>query len=89
MARPQNLAGYGEPDLAALAAAYAFGLARNHAFLDGNKRIAAVISETFLILNGASLVVDDAELVTTFLMLAAGDLSEDALAEWFRAHLMS
>lgn len=87
MARPQNLAGYGKPDIAGLAAAYAFGIARNHPFVDGNKRTAAVVSETFLILNGHSLVASDAELVVAFLALAAGELSEDALADWFRERL--
>jgi death-on-curing protein len=84
MARPVNLASYGEPDAAALAAAYAFGLARNHPFVDGNKRTAAVIGETFLALNGYRLQASDAELVVAFIALAAGELSEDELAEWFR-----
>lgn len=87
MARPENLAAYGAPDAAALAAAYAYGLARNHPFVDGNKRIAAVVSETFLLLNGHSLDATDAELVVAFLDLAAGSLSEDELADWFRQHL--
>ena len=87
MDRARNLAAYGEPDVAALAAAYAFGIARNHPFTDGNKRSAAVISETFLTLNGHRLTVSDAELVVVFLALAAGELSEDELADWFRAHL--
>ncbi len=89
MARPQQLACYGEPDAAALAAAYAYGLARNHPFVDGNKRIAAVISETFLTLNGYELTATDAELVVAFLELAAGDLSEEELADWFRQHSAS
>lgn len=84
LARPQNLVAYGEPDAAALAAAYAFGIARNHPFVDGNKRTAAVISETFLMLNGYTLVASDAELVVAFLALAAGELSEVELAAWFR-----
>jgi death-on-curing protein len=87
MARPQQLAHYGDPDAAALAAAYAYGLARNHPFVDGNKRIAAVVSETFLLLNGYSLDATDAELVVAFLDLAAGSLAEDDLADWFRQHL--
>jgi len=86
MARPQNLASYGEPDAAALAAAYAFGIARNHPFVDGNKRTAAVVSETFLTLNGYAVGASDAELVVAFLALAAGDLSEDELTDWFRQH---
>lgn len=84
MARPRNLALYGEPDVAALAAAYAFGIARNHPFVDGNKRTAAVVSETFLALNGRYLKSSDAELVVAMLDLAAGDLTEDELADWFR-----
>lgn len=87
MARPLNLAAYGEPDAAELAAAYAYGIARNHPFVDGNKRTAAVVSETFLVLNGYSLNATDAELVVAFLALAAGELSEEELADWFRGHL--
>jgi death-on-curing protein len=87
MARPQNLAAYEEPDAASLAAAYAFGLARNHPFVDGNKRIAAVVSETFLSLNGYVLEASDAEIVVEFLALAAGEVSEDALAAWFRERI--
>ncbi len=88
MARPQNLLAYGDPDAASLAAAYAYGLARNHAFIDGNKRTAAVVSETFLTLNGYRLLASDAEVVVTFLALAAGELSEDDLAGWFRTHIV-
>ena len=87
MARPQNLAVYGEPDAAALAGAYAFGIARDHPFVDGNKRTAAVVSETFLVLNGYALTATDAELVVAFLALAAGELSEEEMADWFRGHL--
>lgn len=87
MARPQNMAQYGEPDIAELAASYAFGIARNHPFVDGNKRTAAVVSETFLVLNGGSLLASDAELVVAFVALAAGDLSEQELTTWFREHL--
>ena len=87
MARPQNLASYGEPDAAELAAAYAFGIAPNHPFVDGSKRTAAVVSETFLILNGRSLAASDAELVVAFLALAAGELSEEEMADWFTDHL--
>lgn len=87
MARPQNLALYGEPDAAALAAAYGFGIARNHPFVDGNKRTAAVVAETFLLSNGFKLLASDAELVVAILALASGELSEDELADWFRGHL--
>lgn len=87
MARPRNLAEYGTPDVAALAAAYAYGIARNHPFVDGNKRMALVITETFLMLNGWTLNASDAEAVVAFLALAAGELAEDELADWFRVHL--
>jgi len=87
MARPQNVAAYGDPDVAELAASYAFGIARNHPFVDGNKRTAAVVSETFLMLNGHELTASDAELVITFLALAAGEMPEEELAQWFREHI--
>jgi death-on-curing protein len=87
MARPQNLVQDGDPGIAELAASYAFGIARNHPFVDGNKRTAAVVSETFLALNGGVLMASDAELVVAFVALAAGELSEDELAAWFREHL--
>jgi death on curing protein len=88
LARPQNLVAYTDPDAAELAAAYAFGIARNHPFVDGNKRTAAVISETFLMLNGYTLIASDAELVVAFLALAAGELSEAELAAWFRERIV-
>jgi len=87
MMRPRNLATFGEPDAAALAAAYAFGIARNHPFVDGNKRTAAVMMETFLVLNGRALIASDAELVVAILALAAGDLDEDELSDWLRERL--
>ena len=87
MARPQNLVAYGDPDASALAASYAFGIARNHPFNDGNKRTAAVVSETFLILNGFGLETNDAEVVVVFEALAAGDLTEEELADWFRERI--
>jgi death on curing protein len=85
LARPQNTAAYGDPDVFELAAAYAFGIARNHPFVDGNKRTAYVAAELFLLLNGWELIATDADSVLTFLALAAGDLSEAALADWLRA----
>ncbi len=87
LARPLNLLAYGEPDIADLAASYAFGLARNHPFVDGNKRTALVVSETFLMLNGYMLNASNVELVVTFLALAAGELEPEELAAWFRAHI--
>lgn len=84
MARPQQLEAYGEPDAAALAAAYAFGLARNHPFVDGNKRTANVVSLLFLLKNGIRVEASDADMTTAFIALAAGELSEDELADWFR-----
>jgi death-on-curing protein len=86
MARPENLAAYGEPDICDLAAAYAFGLARNHPFADGNKRTAFVASATFLILNGRDLIATEVSVVETILKLAAGELSEPELADWFRTN---
>ena len=74
----------GETDLPLLAAAYAYGIARNHPFIDGNKRTAYVAMELFLAKNGLVLTADDEDAVTTFLRLAAGDLSEEDLAEWIR-----
>lgn len=88
MSRPQNLAAYGDPDVAALAASYAFGLARNHPFIDGNKRTAAVVSEGFLAKNGYDLHASNAELVPIFETLAAGELSEDELASWYRERVL-
>ncbi len=87
LSRPLNQVAYGEPDVAALAAAYGYGLARNHPFVDGNKRTAFVAVELFLALNGWDLLADDAQCVLTMLALAAGDLSEDEFAQWLRDHV--
>lgn len=89
LARPQQLHTYGEPppDLAALAASLAFGLARNHPFLDGNKRTAHVCYRTFLALNDAMLVASDEDKYTTMLSLAEGSLSEAGFANWLRQHI--
>jgi death-on-curing protein len=88
LARPQNLEAYGEDvDAAALAAAYAFGVARNHPFLDGNKRSAFVVTELFLNLNGLTLDADDADCISTMLSVAAGEVGEKALATWLRRHV--
>ncbi len=85
--RAVNLAAYGEPDAAALAAACGFGLARNHAFVDGNKRTAYVVAEMFLALNGIKLTSSDADGILTFVALAAGDVDEAALGEWFQGNM--
>lgn len=82
MARPQDQFAHGERSIARLAASYAVGISRNHPFLDGSKRTSLVVAELFLYLNGFELSATDAQCVTTFLQLAAGDLSEDQLAEW-------
>jgi death-on-curing protein len=87
LSRPLNLVADGDPDVVALAAAYGFGLARNHPFVDGNKRTAFVAVELFLVLNGWVLLADDAQCVLTVLALAAGDLTEDEFAQWLRTHI--
>ena len=87
LARPQQKAAYGEPDLADLAAAYAFGIARNHPFVDGNKRVAFVALELFVRINDFELVADDRACLAVMLDLAAGELEEEALAAWVRARL--
>jgi len=84
--RPQNLASYGDPDLAALAAAYGFGIVRNHPFVDGNKRTAFTATELFLALNGQELIADDPSCVVTMLGLAEGSLSEKEFEDWIRAN---
>lgn len=89
LARPQNLLAYGDPqpDLADLAAAYAYGIARNHPFVDGNKRTALIVARLFLLLNGLNLMTTQEEKYSAFLALAAGALSEEDLANWLRTHL--
>ena len=87
LARPQNLTAYENPDAASLAAAYAFGVARNHGFLDGNKRTAWVLARLFLADNGYVLSFDAIDAVRTVEALAAGNLDEVQLAAWFRARL--
>lgn len=82
--RPRNRFHYGETGLAALAAAYAFGLARNHAFVDGNKRIAFLAMMMFLRLNGVTFMPDQAQATAIILSLAAGETSEEALQRWIR-----
>ncbi|MEQ1513152.1 MAG: type II toxin-antitoxin system death-on-curing family toxin [Lysobacteraceae bacterium] len=90
LARPQQLFAYGDPppDLAALTASLAYGLARNHPFVDGNKRTAHVCYRVFLALNDARLIASDEEKYITMLKLAEGSLTEDDFAEWLRRHLI-
>ena len=86
--RPRNLLGYdANADLAALAAAYGFGLARNHPFVDGNKRVAFQAMYLFLGLNGFRIDAPEGEVVTTILALASDNLDESALAAWIRRHI--
>jgi death on curing protein len=91
VARPQNLIVYGNPspDLASLAAAYAYGIARDHPFVDGNKRTALVAARTFLILNGVDLDASQDDKFLTFLNLAEGVISEEELADWIRKRIQS
>lgn len=90
LARPQNLLAYGDPspDISALAASYAYGVAKNHPFIDGNKRTALVVARTFLLLNGCNIEASQEEKFITFLKLAEGNLSEEELAEWIRQKLV-
>lgn len=90
LARPLQLETYGDPppDLASLAASLAYGIARNHPFVDGNKRTAAVACETFVILNGGSIDADDAALYPVYIGLAEGSLDEAGFADWLRRRLV-
>ena len=83
LARPQNLLAYGEGvDIAALAAAYAYGIAKNHPFIDGNKRTALVVMRTFLAANGVDFIASLQDKYVTILKLAEGSLDEEQLAAW-------
>jgi len=86
LARPVNLASYGNPDLFDLAASYAFGNAQDHPFLDGNKRVSLVTAELFLDLNGYSLDASDGDCLTQWLALSSNALTEGEMAEWLRNH---
>ena len=85
--RPRNVAAYGDPDVAGLAASLAFGIARNHPFVDGNKRTAFVAAATIIGANGSRFEASEPDVVLTFVALAAGDLGEDDLAGWFRRNI--
>ena len=87
LAKPRNLAVYGSPDAAALAASYAYGLLRNHPFSDGNKRTGYALAIVFLLDNGFAFTGSDIESIETMLAVAAGAMSEDDLAMWFRARV--
>lgn len=91
LAHPQQLNAYGDPppDLAELAASLAFALARNHPFVDGNKRTAAVACETFIVLNGGELVADDIALYPRYIALSDGSLPEAEFAIWLRKHIVT
>lgn len=87
LARPRQLLAYGEPDLAALAAAYVTGIIRNHPFVDGNKRTAFMTGYVFLARNGLRLNAGEADATQAVIALAAGNMDEDAFARWLRDHL--
>ena len=87
LARPLNLALYEQPDLASLAASYGIGLVKNHAFVDGNKRVAFLAVGLFLSINGYRLVTTQVEATLTMLDAAAGEIEEAAFAQWIRTHI--
>jgi len=87
LARSEHLAHYGSPDVADLAAAYAFGIARNHPFVDGNKRVAWTAAITFLYDNGYRFLLNESDAIRTMQGLAAGEVSEEAFARWLRERI--
>lgn len=91
LGKAQNLYAYGDPapDIIQLAAAYAHGIARNHPFIDGNKRTAFVVCRLFLKLNGYDMVASQEEKYQIFLSLGAGELLEEALNEWLKHHVVA
>ena len=89
LARPLNLAAYGQPDAAALAASYGVGVAKNHAFVDGNKRAAFLCVGLFLAINGCRLKASQLEATSAMLAVAGGELEEAVFAEWLRHHLVA
>jgi len=86
LARPQNLHAYGETDPCRLAAAYAFGIARNDPFVGGNKRTAFLAAYVFLRVNGLDLTADEVSVTVSMMALAAGETTEPAFADWLRAN---
>ena len=87
LARPQNLFSYGESDVAALAGAYALGIAKNHPFIDGNKRTAFVACELFLAANGYDLIASDEECLAMMLGLAVSEIDDAEFAAWLRENV--
>ncbi|MIL09333.1 type II toxin-antitoxin system death-on-curing family toxin [Salmonella enterica subsp. enterica] len=87
--RPLQKTAYGEPDLCELAAAYLFGIAKNHPFIDGNKRTALAAADLFLYFNGLALQAEDEDLIQFVLMVAAGEIDEDGAAAFFRDHTLA
>ena len=85
LARPLNRAGYGNPDIAELAGLYAIAIARNHPFVDGNKRTAYVALKTFILLNGCGFPVGEVDAVVNMLQMAAGDIEDEAFIDWVRS----
>lgn len=88
LARAENKAAYGDPTIHELAAAYVFGIARNHAFVDGNKRTAIVTAGAFLIINGYALTADNGTLYEFVIGVAAGEINDEGAAAFFRDHTM-
>jgi death-on-curing protein len=89
LARPRQIRAYGDPDLCALAAAYAYGLVRNHPFVDGNKRVAFMVAYVFLARNNRRLVAPEADATAMMVALAAGQTDETAFAAWLRDHTLA
>jgi len=87
LGRDENKAAYGDPTISELAAAYLYGIARNHAFVDGNKRTALVAAGTFLIINGHRLIADQGRTYAFVMAVVAGEIGEDVIAEFFRNHI--
>ena len=88
LARPKNLIAYDSPDMAALAAAYAFGITKNHPFIDGNKRTALLTANIFLLDHGHDIGANDADLLAVMLRISDGSMTEAQLAEWLRRNII-
>lgn len=86
LARPLNRASYEEPDVVELGALYGLAIARNHPFVDGNKRTSWATLATFLVLNGVQITASEAEVVVAMQEMAAGELSDDEFTLWLREH---